>query len=248
MADLQFVGMVFETFIILVALIFLVLILMKFYEKKHQLTLYLFLIFLSYIIAIVFSWLSKIFALYSGIDYVEYNTILPDPGTPLSWILLRIVDFRISFVFLSIGIYLSYIFKVKVFGKGYNKVLRIVITLYAIITAGFALFVYQRGYTLYDVFAFLFIFIFMALIYIPFFIESFQSFKDTDNKVFKTAFLSLAIMAIFFILVPLSFLIDRILILAGGPGFSLFYFLAWIFVIFAILGAYFGYIRPKSEK
>lgn len=247
MTDLQFVGMVFETFIILIALIFLVLILMKYYEKKHQLTLYLFLIFLSYIIAIVFSWLSKVFILYSGIDYV-YNSILPDPGTPLSWILLRIIDFRMSFVFLSIGIYLSYIFKVKVFGKGYNKVLRIIITLYAIFTAGFALFVYQRGNTLYDVYAFLFIFIFMALIYIPFFIESFKSYKGTDNKVFKTAFLSLAIMAIFFILVPLSFLIDRILILAGGPGFSLFYFLAWIFVIFAILGAYFGYIRPKSEK
>jgi hypothetical protein len=248
MTNLQFVGMVFETFIILVALIFLVLIFLKYHEKKHQLTLYLFLIFLSYVIAIVFSWLSKVFALYSGIDYIEYNSILPDPGTPLSWILLRIVDFRISFVFLSIGIYLSYIFKVKVFGKGYNKVLRIIITLYAIFTAGFALFVYQRGNTLYDVFAFLFIFIFMAIIYIPFFIRSFQSYKDTDNKVFKTAFLSLAVMAIFFILVPLSFLIDRILILAGGPGFSLFYFLAWIFVIFAILGAYFGYIRPKSEK
>jgi hypothetical protein len=185
--------------------------------------------------------------LYSGIDYL-YNTILPDPGTLLSWILLRITSFRISFVFLSIGIYLSYIFKVKIFGKGYNKVLRIIVTLYAIITAGFALFVYQRGNTLYDVFAFLFIFVFMAVIYIPFFIESFKSYKDTDNKVFKTAFLSLAIMAIFFILVPLSFLIDRILILVGGPGFSLFYFLAWIFVIFAILGAYFGYISPKSEK
>ena len=177
MADLEFVGMTFETFIILVALIFLVLILMKYYEKKHQLTLYLFLIFLSYIIAIVFSWLSKIFALYSGIDYV-YNSILPDPGTPLSWILLRITDFRISFVFLSIGIYLSYIFKVKVFGKGYNKVLRILITLYAIFTAGFSLFVYQRGNTLYDVFAFLFIFIFMALIYIPFFIEQFSNCKS----------------------------------------------------------------------
>ena len=247
MADLQFVGMLFETFIILVALILLVLILMKFYEKKHQLTLYLFLIFLNYVFAIIFSWLSKIIVLYSGIDYV-YNTILPDPGTLLSWLLLRITDFRISFVFMSISIYLSYIFKVKIFAKGYNKALRIIITIYAIITAGFALFVYQRGNTLYDVFAFLFVFIFMALIYIPFFIRSFQSYKDTDNKVFKTAFLSLAIMAIFFILVPLSFLIDRILILAGSPGFSLFYFLAWIFVIIAILGAYFGYIRPKSEK
>jgi hypothetical protein len=220
---------------------------MKYYKKKHQLTLYLFLVFLSYIIAIVFSWLSKVFILYSGIDYV-YNSILPDPVTPLSWILLRIIDFRISFVFLSIGIYLSYIFKVKVFGKGFNKVLRIIITLYAIFTGGFALFVYQRGNTLYDVFAFLLIFVFMAVIYIPFFMESFKSYKDTDKRVFKTAFLSLAIMAIFFILVPLSFLIDRVLILAGGPGFSLFYFLAWIFVIFAIIGAYFGYIRPKTEK
>ncbi|MHA1192591.1 MAG: hypothetical protein ACTSP9_09890 [Promethearchaeota archaeon] len=54
-------------------------------------------------------------------------------------------------------------------------------------------------------------------------------------------------MAIFFILVPFNFLVDRLLILFGGPGFSLFYFLAWIFVIFAMIASYFGYIRPKAK-
>jgi len=247
MAELQFVGMVFESVIIVIAFIFLVMILMRYYEKKHQLTFYLFVIFLFYIIAIIFSWLSKILVLYSGIDYV-YNSVIPDPNTPISWVLLRITDFRLSFVFLTIAIYLSYILKVNIFEKGYNKGERIIVIIYFLFTALFSLIIYQRGNTLIDAFAFLFVFIFMAMIYFPFFVRSYQSFKSTGDKVFKKAFLSLALMSIFYILVPLNFLIDRILILLGGVGFSPFYFLAWIFVILGIIGAYFGYIRPKSKQ
>ncbi|MFX0058615.1 MAG: hypothetical protein ACFE85_06125 [Candidatus Hodarchaeota archaeon] len=246
MSELVFIGMTFESFIIIIAVILLILILKKYYEKRHQLTLYLFLIFLFYVIAIVFSWLSKILVLYSGIEYV-YNQAAPDPGTVLSWILLRIADFRLSFVFLSIAIFLSYILKVNVFEKGYNNFLRIIVSVYAFITGGYSLIVYQRGNTLLDAIAFLLIFLFMAGIYIPFFIRSYESYKSSGEHVIKNAFFSLALMSIFFILVPLNFLVDRITILLGGPGFSIFYFLAWIFVILGIVGAYFGYIKPRVK-
>jgi hypothetical protein len=201
---------------------------------------------LNYTLAIVFSWLSKILVLYSGIDYI-YNNLLPDPQTLESWILYRITDFRISFVFVTIAIFLSYILKVNVFEKGYNKILRIIVFIYAIFTLIYNIFIYQRGNTLFDVFAFFFIFIFMAAIYIPFFIRAFQSYKSTENQTFKIAFLSLALMCVFFVLILLNFFVDRLLILLGGPGFSVFYFMAWIFGILGMLGAYFGYIRPKSN-
>jgi hypothetical protein len=248
MVNLVFIGMGFESFIIVIASILLALILRKYYEKgKHKLTLYLFLIFLFYVIAISFSWLSKILVLYSNIDYV-YNSSLPDPGTILSWIFLRITDFRISFVFLAIAIFISYILKVNIFGKDYNKTHRIFVIIYFIVTVLYSLLVYQRGNTLFDAIAFLLIFIFMAIIYFPFFFSSVNSYKSSQEKKFKKAFLSLALMAIFFILVPFNFLIDRLLILFGGPGFSAFYFLAWIFVLLGIIASYYGYIRPRTNN
>lgn len=246
MVNLTFIGMSFESFIIIIACILLSLILHKYFEKnKHKLTLYLFLIFLFYVIAIFFSWLSKILVLYSDIDYI-YNSSLPDPGTPLSWLILRITDFRISFVFLGVAIFLSYILKVNIFGKEYNKTHRLIVIVYSLITILYSLLMYERGNTLLDAIAFLLIFIFMAMIYFPFFFSAFSSYKSTIEKKFKNAFLSLELMAIFFILVPLNFLLDRLLILFGGPGFSIFYFFAWIFVILGIIAAYYGYIRPRQ--
>ncbi|MFX0031640.1 MAG: hypothetical protein ACFE8E_15210 [Candidatus Hodarchaeota archaeon] len=240
--------MVFESVIIVIAIFLLILILIKYYQKRHRLTLYLFLIFLNYVIAIIFSWLSKILVLYSNLEYI-YNELTPDPGTLESWILLRIIDFRISFVFLTIAILLSYILKVNVFGKGYNRIQKYIVIILAGITAGYSFIIYQRGNTLLDAIAFLFVFIFMAVIYFPFLLRSYQSYKSTEDKIFKNAFLALALMSIFFILVPLNFLFDRLLILIGGDqfSFSVFYYLGWIFVICGIIGAYFGYIRPKSK-
>lgn len=247
MSDLVFVGMVFESTIIIIAVLVLVLILMKYFQKKHQLTLYLFLIFLFYLIAIVFSWLSKVLVLYSGVEYI-YNTTLPDPGSLQSWFLLRIIDFRFSFFFLIIAIFLSYVLKVNVFEKGYNRVHKIIVIIYGIMSMAYILLIYERGNTLMDAGAFLLLFVYMAMIYIPFFISSYKSFTLAKDKTYKNAFLSLAFMSIFYILVPFNFLIDRLLILFGGAGFSLFYFLAWIFVLCGMIGSYFGYIRPKSSE
>jgi hypothetical protein len=38
------------------------------------------------------------------------------------------------------------------------------------------------------------------------------------------------------------------MLLLSIPGFTPFYYSAWAFAIGGILGAYFGYIRPKGEK
>ncbi|MFX1413395.1 MAG: hypothetical protein ACFFA2_06100 [Promethearchaeota archaeon] len=98
-------------------------------------------IFLNYVIVIIFSWLSKILVLYSGEEYI-YNELAPDPGTPISWIVLRIIDFRISFLFLTIAIFISYILKVNVFGKGYNKVQKYLVVILGIITGGYSFIVH----------------------------------------------------------------------------------------------------------
>ena len=97
--------------------------------------------------------------------------------------------------------------------------------------------------------AFLLTLIFMAMIYLVFMYRTLVAYKLVERPIFRKAFLSLAIMAICFILIFVCFLIDRILILLLDiPGFTLFYYLAWAFTILGILCAYLGYIRPEAGE
>ena len=243
--DLLFIGMVYETIIIIVTGILLVLILKKYYEKKHKLTFLLFLIFLNWFLGIIFSWLSKVIELYSGIPWLEDSTT-PEPGTIQSFFLLRISYFRISFLFVTIGILLTYILEVKLFEKGYTRKKYFAI-LFGIFTAIYVFFVYIRGFLLLDVLAFLFVAIYMLVIYLSFAIKTIQAFRAIKEKNYKKGFLSLSIMSICLILVFVMFLVDRILIFLGNIGFTIFYFMAWTFAVIAILCAYLGYIKPKSK-
>ncbi len=236
---LNFTGMVFEIFIIAIAAILLLLIINKYFVKKHKLTLMLFFIFLLYFLAIFFSWLSKVLI-------VTYFPIVND-GSVVSWFLFRIVDFRLSEFFVTIAIAISYVLKVNIFEKGYNSILRIIVIAYGSFTGFFVLVIYEHGNVLLDVFAFLLVFVFMGMIYFPFLVRAINSYRSVDDPIFKKGFLALAIMSISFTLIFLNFAIDRVLILFGSPGFTVFYFLAWICGIIGILGAYFGYIRPKSK-
>lgn len=238
--QLNFIGMVFESFILLFAAILLGLILKKYYVKRHRLTRLLFLIFFCYFIAIIFSWLSKVFV-------IAQVSIIQD-GSIITWMYNITVDFRLSEFFVTIAIFLSYILKVGVFEKGYIKWQRIVVIIYGIFCCFYVLFIYLNDNHLLDVFAFLFVFIYMVLVYGPFLRRSIESYRAVKEKAYKQAFLSLAIMSFSFMLIFLWFAIDRVFVLLGNPGFTAFYYLAWISAIVGIFGAYYGYIRPKSRE
>lgn len=228
MVDIVFVGMVFETFIIGIALILLILILKKYIELRNRLTLYLFLIILSIFLSIIFSWLSKIIVLTTDIDYVYNNPNATYPNTPIYWIFLRIVDFRIALNFLALSIIFSYIFKVNVFEEDHNKAHKFLFYLYSCFTIFFSTFIYERGNTILDVFNFLLMLILVAVIYVPFTIKAIKSYKKSNDTFIRKKLLSLVVMSLSIIFVLLNFLIDRILVLMGSPHFTIFYFLAWI--------------------
>lgn len=151
-------------------------------------------------------------------------------------------------MFVTIGTILSYVLKVNAFDTEINKTQSIVVYSIGIFTIFYSLIVYERGTVILDVFAFLLVLIIITIVYVPFMVSSFKTAKSVDDMTFKRAFQSLALMSLCLILVLVMFLIDRIFILLGSPGFTIFYFLAWIFVISAFLGAYLGYIRPKSTE
>ncbi|MEE9376615.1 MAG: hypothetical protein V3V33_01090 [Candidatus Lokiarchaeia archaeon] len=237
---LNFIGMIFEIFILTFAAVLLVLILKKYLIKRHKLTRLLFLIFLGYFIAILFSWLSKVFVV------TQLNVV--QDGSIIAWMHNIITDFRLSEFFVTIAIFLSYILKVNVFEKGYKTLQKYVIIIYGIFSCVYVLFIYENGNTLLDIIAFLIVFIYMVMVYLPFLRRAIESYRAVEEKTYKQAFLSLAIMSFSFMLIFLNFAIDRVLIFLGSPGFTVFYFLAWIFAIVGIFGAYYGYIRPKSKE
>ena len=55
-------------------------------------------------------------------------------------------------------------------------------------------------------------------------------------------------MSLSFVLILFCFLIDRIYILMGDFGFTLFYYLGWIFVIIGVIGADLGYLQLKEKE
>jgi len=247
MNNLYFIGMIFEGIIIVLISCLFTLIVIKYNKNRNKLILLLFFLCLNIFLAIVFSWLSKVLILYSNIDYL-YDDSVSDPLTPASWILLRISDFRISFLFITIATIFSYFFKVKLFEKDFKKFQSFIILIYGIFTAFFSLVIYQKDNIILDVFTFFFVFLLMCIVYIPFMKKSIQAYKNTSMRNYRNAFLSLTIMSLSFILVLFCFLIDRIYILMGDFGFTLFYFMGWIFLIIGILGAYFGYLYFSENK
>ena len=249
MVEMIFVAFVYEFIILVLMSILLILILRRYLERKHQLTLYLFLIFLSFAFGILFSCISKFLVIFSDIQYIKDINTPTDPGTVESWFVLRIVDFRFSFIAVTIAIYFSYVFKVKIFqAEGYNPIHRIIIIAFGIWTIFFNLFIYVAGSQLLMTLAFISPFVYMFMVYFPFMKCSINSCIETDDPVFKKAFLSLTIMCIGFMAIFFLFTVDRVLIMLGSPRFTIFYFLAWASALIAMFGAYLGYIRPKSKE
>lgn len=246
--QLIFTGMIYETIVIIIATIILILIFMKYLEKRQRLTLILFFIFVFFVFAIVFSWLSKVIRLYGGLDYIIDNE-LPDPLTIESFFFLRIVEFRFAFIFIIISLAFSYVLKVGVYEEEYNPKEKLFVIIYGVLTILYQIVFYIRGVLILDLIAFMLVTFYMALIYIPFFNHSVKSYRSVDDPVYKKGFLSLAIMALSLSLILVCQLIDRIFVIALDIiGYTPFYFAGWTLAVIALLGAYFGYIRPKSRE
>ncbi|MHA1725197.1 MAG: hypothetical protein ACTSYC_03590 [Promethearchaeota archaeon] len=112
------------------------------------------------------------------------------PSTPATCFILRILNFRIRFLFVAISIYFSYLLKVKAFEEGYNKIEHIYIIALGIFTFFFALIVYDGLTILLNVLAFLLILIYVVSIYILFLIKVLSSYRIIEEKNSKLDFWS----------------------------------------------------------
>lgn len=156
------------------------------------------------------------------------------------------MDFRVSFFFVVIALYLSFLLKTQVFEKNLTPKTHVIYIVVAVFVGLFVLIVYGWNNWLLDVFSFLAVLIYMLMVYLPFMFSFYHLYKKIEDNKYKKAILSLAIMAVCFILIFVCFLADRVILLITGVGYSVFYFLAWFVTILGYLFAYFGYLAPKG--
>ena len=236
-------GFIFETFILASVAIIALLILVKYYQKgKNYMAKLLFFVFLNWTLAVFFSWLAKIMS-----AFFEMDTDPPFPPVDLVTLLARyVLDFRLLFVFASLALYLSYMLRVQLFDKTYNKGERAINTILVILAPVLSLSLpLQNSDMIGTIITFAVMFLFMLIVYSPFMKRAYETYKEVDQK-YKGAFASLTVMALFFILSFLCFLLDQLVVAITEQGFSVFYFAAWICASLGNLFTYFGYIKPRT--
>ncbi|NMC05146.1 MAG: hypothetical protein GYA24_08045 [Candidatus Lokiarchaeota archaeon] len=240
-----FAGFYFELIIIAMAVIWDILTFAKYAQKKNPNTLLLFLMFLNWTIAILFSWLSKYF------EAFVYGIQQPVPvSDPNYWIVTRIVGFRISFIFVTVALYISYVLRVQLFEKARSKASNVFHVAFGAVTCALSLFLYgviTPDNSVDRIIVFALVLVYMMIVYLPFMASTLKVARTREGASFKTAFVSLAVMSLFFISVFVCFLVDQLIGVFTGEGYTFFYFFAWISAIIGFVSAYFGYIRPPKK-
>jgi len=98
----------------------------------------------------------------------------------------------------------------------------------------------------------------LFLVYGSFTKDAFQTYRSMkaseEDITYTRAFLYIGLMPLFFIMRNIALYLDQLILFISGVEFpaysqhSEFYFIAWIFLIFAYVVAYMGYIRPGQKK
>jgi hypothetical protein len=237
-------GFWFELFIIAAVATMTVMALRKYVQKgRNKPALLLFMTFLNWTIGVVISWLAKLFS-----GYFSWN----DPVTDFNSYAIRLVlDFRLLFVFVAIAIFCSYVLRVKLFDKDYNHGELAVNVIFLVTIPVLCFVLVEKDNMLFTIAVFLVVFVDMLVVYSRFMSRALAQYKTAPEK-FKGAFKALSVQAVFFILTFLFFLLDQVMIPIQQslgdpkPGFTVFYFAAWISAVVGIVLTYYGYIKPRA--
>jgi hypothetical protein len=216
-------------------------------KKKTNLSKMLVSIFTSYIFAIVFSMISKIFnVLWGGVPYDLVSS------TYLNIVAL-FHSGRFGFVFVIVGTMISEALKTEIFEKQKSKTM-----FYSKMGLGTIIIVYQivgykfdmetkKSVGILDIIGFALMFLYMIIVYFPFMSKAFKLSSRVEDLIYKKAIKSLGIMALGFMLIFFCFLLDRLMLILFSWAYSIFYFIAWLFVFVSTIAAYKGYLEPAGK-
>ena len=236
------ISIIFEASLIFLIAVFLLLIFIKYKKGKSKLKLLVFWIFLFIFLAFLGVLGSRL--TYDLFDAENY------PNLIIRWFLLQIGWYRFSFALIIACAFFSYLLKEAIFDSERKKGWFTFITIFGLGGVIFTLVTpTTENDTIFHLGGFLIVFIYIFIVYIEFITKSIKLYRhiEKSNKTYRTAILSLVIMAFSFIFAILMFVLDFILkAVEILSDFSVFYYLADVSILLGIIFAYFGYVRPKT--
>ncbi|NHJ86233.1 MAG: hypothetical protein FK734_12280 [Asgard group archaeon] len=241
----MFIAMLGELGVIIIAIIILLFIRKKYLQKRHRHTLLLFYIFSCFLLTIFFTWLSKIILLSKAFDYVNDETI-SDPLTIESFFILRIIDYRISFTAFAAGTALTYVLRVNLFDSKYNLPEKLFIYSFGTCIFIYEIFIYSKSYWLLGTIGYVLLLSYVIIIYVPFTLRCIKAYRGVHEIEYKKGFLSLTIMSLAICSILIFNMLDIVYIILYDISFTVYYYFSLISIVIGYLGAYFGYIKPRT--
>ena len=238
-------GAVFEAFVVLAIFSMLIAIALRYKRKPSELTKILFIVHVSYFIAVLFSWLAKIL-------YLAHNiTSLTDMAldTPGYWFYSLVFKYRVCFAGFAMGGYFTYKFKERVFEKKINMKHHRIVQFSTFGVIFFNLFITSNESSMLDLIAFGLMFLLVVMIYIPLISQTLKLLPKIDEEMYQRGLKALGWMGICFIGISVNMILDRaMIILFDSDGYTFFYYLGWLCSIFGSVAAYNGFIKPSSNN
>jgi hypothetical protein len=238
------ISIIVEASLIFLIAIFLLLIFIKYQKGKSKLKLLVFFIFFFILIAFALLFTSRL---------TYYPLKVEDPFEwvmrPFARQLLYLVGwYRFSFAFLIISTYFTYLLKEAIFDSKRNLGWHIFLILVGGGTIIFGLLsptTESETDSIYHLVMFIVVFVYVFIVYIMFIVKSIRLFIHIEktDKTYRSAIFSLILMAGFFILAVLMFVLD---FLFKTSDYSIYYFLADVSILAGIVSAYFGYVKPRA--
>ncbi len=235
-------AMWFELGVLIASGLLLGLILRRHFQKRSELTMLLFMIFLFMAIAIFFMMLAKIY-------YLFFNAEFLTDSDPWFWFISRVLYYRFGFMFITVSILCTHIFRVKVFEAKPAKWVNYFFYAFGIFIIMWAMVFFIFKDLFLNLILFALLMIFLLLVFVPFSIQSFRQGRSTRLVArYRKAFIFLGLMGVCFIMVLMFNLFDQLAhFIDNNITYSIYYFLGWISHIIGMLFAYFGFLRPKRE-
>lgn len=240
----SFVGIFYEGVIIIGMVIVLIDLFRIYRVSKLSLTRDLLFAFVFITIGIIFSWIAKLWLWHHEITDFSYN-----------YFLQLIYTFKLSIANAVIGMYFLKMFFNTLYSEEESRptgnykliFLKVVeLTIIFICQIPVVLFKSPSIAFLSDTIAFLILLLDMLFL-IPYAIKSFRMGKE--DQMFGRKFFYIGLMAFLTFNMTIMFILDRITMLLGirgtfnELGYSVFYFVAWTSVLFAVISAVYGFIK-----
>jgi hypothetical protein len=155
------------------------------------------------------------------------------------------MEFRVGMSFVVAAFYYTYLFHQEVFTKVINPKKNRIMLVLVLLVIIYNLVVFTGENSIFDTLGYGLIFIYLFIVFIPFVKDAFHIAGKLTEPVYRKAFYSIGGSGISFLACFLFILLDNLQKMAGGPDYSIFYFLFALSIPAIIYSIYRGYIYPR---